>query len=454
MSAARARNLLRLLASRRVAVWLLVVFVLYAIVASAIPQGPADAAEVVAWDAAHPVIAPVIAASGLHAAFTHPVFIMLTGWLALATAACALERTSWALRQRSRSGRVSEAALDRLRTKRADVVELGTSLAPDDAVCRVAAGLRSLGLKTSIDGLTVTGRSGTLSLLGSPLFHWALAMLFVVISAGQLTRAEGLMGIVAGASKADVASSYGILKLGPLHGDLSGLTLTVTRLERDLVVRGVSFGPTPYVEVRDGNRLLKGQYVRANAPLRAGGLLVHMAGYDRAAVLSVTQAGASDSYEVFLDAEEGTGLTMPVELSIGSTGAAKPVVVTAAESSDPAIELSWESAGAPKTVMLREGESADVDGARVTAERLTMYARLSVVDDWSVWPMYALFALALLGVGMAVLAPARSALVLIEQRDGTLEAFVQSRHVRADPDWPNAVRRSVVSALEQGQESS
>ena len=445
---------MRLLASRRVAVWLLVAFVLYAILASAIPQGASDAAKVVAWDAAHPVIAPVIAASGLHAAFTHPVFIVLAGWLALATAACALERTSWALRQRSRSGRVSEAALERLRTKRADVVELMTSLAPDEALSRAEAALQSLGLKTATDGPTVTGRTGTLSLLGSPLFHWALAMLFVVISAGQLTRAEGLMGIVAGASKVDVASSYGFLKVGPLHGDLSGLTLTVTRMERDLVVRGVSFGPTPYVEVRDGDRLLKGQYVRANAPLRAGGLLVHMSGYDRAAVLSVTEAGSSESYEVFLDAEEGTGVTRPVALSVGSTGDEKQLVVTAAESSDPAVELSWESAGVPKTALLREGESADVDGARVTAERLTSYARLSVVDDWSVWPIYALFALALLGIGVAVLAPARSALVLIEPREGTLEVFVQARHVRSDPGWPVVVRRSVIGALEQEQESS
>lgn len=447
-------NPLRVLASRRVAVWLLVAFVVYAAVASAIPQGALDSEEVVAWAAAHPVIAPFVGAIGLHAAFVHPVFIVLAAWLALATCACALERTRWALRQRVRADAVSGAALDRLREKRAAAIELTTALSLEEAQDRAENALRSLRLKTVTHGPAVSGRTGTMSLLGSPLFHWSLAALFVVVSIGQLTRSEGLMGIVAGESKADIPASYGILDKGPLHGDLSGLIITVTRMERDLVVNGVSFGPTPYVEVRDGERLLDGHYVRANAPLRAGGLLIHMAGYDRAALLSVTDGESTESLEIFLDAEKGTGVTQPVRMSVGSADARKELVVTPAESSDPAIEIDWKSAGTPKSAVLRAGESVDVDGARVTADRLTTYARLSVVDDWSVWPIYVLFGLALLGIGVAVLVPARSALVLIDRRGVTLDVFIQARHMRSDPDWPATVRRSVISALEQGVESS
>lgn len=456
MSLARLKNPLRLLSSRRAAVWLLIVFVVYAAIASAIPQGAPDTEKVAAWTSAHPVLAPVVETLGLHAAFRHPVFIVLAAWLALATAACALERSRWALRQRALAGAVSDRALERLRTRQADAFVIPESTSLKEASDRVAGALRSLRLKVTCEGSVISGRSSTMGLLGSPLFHWSLAALFVVISVGQLTRAEGLIGIVAGASKVDAPASYGVLDVGPFHGDLTGLTLTVTRMERDLTVRGVSFGPTPYVEVRDGDRLLKGQYVRSNAPLRVRGLLIHMSGYDRAAVLSVTRDGTSESHEVFLDAEESApGGARPVEISLGAQGAQKRVIVSAAETADPAIEITWDSANTPQAaVVLREGESVDIDGARVTSERLTTYARLSVVDDWSVWPIYVLFGLALLGIGAAVLTPARSAVVLIESGDGTLVVYMQARHARADPDWPTVVRRSVSAALEQGRETS
>ncbi len=446
----------RFLASRRVAVRLLIAFTVYAAVASAIPQGAPDAPDVVEWVAEYPTFAPLVSALGLFSAFTHPVFVIIAAWLSLATAACALERTRWAVRQSARLWAPASEAIDPLKSRHDAAVSCDQALTEDEALALSTEALQSLGLRTTAAGSLVTGRSRVVGLLGSPIFHWALAALFVVISLGQLTRSEGLMGVVVGYAKPDVATSYGFLNTGPWHGGLSGLTVAIPRMERDLVVKDVSFGPTPYVELWDGDRPLGGRYVRSNAPLRAGGLLIHMAGYGRAAVLEVTGGGAQETAEVFLDADEDApGSVLPVELTLAEGSVAQqPVVVTTAETDDPAVEVTWSAGGGTDSVVLRENESAEIGALTVTARRLAMYARLSVVDDWSVWPIYVLFGLALLGISLAVLAPTRSAVVLVERTEGTLQVFVRSRHMRSDPDWPATVRTAVAASLAREEEPS
>jgi cytochrome c biogenesis protein ResB len=167
---------LRFLRSRRLAIWLIIVFVAYVAVGTAVPQGEPGSPAVAGWVAGHPTLGALAVALGLSRAYSTPLFLLLSVVLLLNTAVCAWERTrrAWAGYRRDDAGvkRIAE----RLRDK------------PTFAM-RVSAGrplettkvIRSLGLKsTSTDGVT-EWRSGAWGAFGSPLFHWSLVGLLLVV---------------------------------------------------------------------------------------------------------------------------------------------------------------------------------------------------------------------------------------------------------------------------------
>jgi cytochrome c biogenesis protein ResB len=63
------------------------------------------------------------------------------------------------------------------------------------------------------------------------------------------------------------------------------------------------------------------------------------------------------------------------------------------------------------------------------------YARLSVVDDWSVYVMYALLGIAIAGLSVAILVPRRTAWVLLEQTDDGVALRLLTVHERRDPNF-------------------
>lgn len=445
----------RFLRSRKWAVRLLVVIAVYCAVVTALPQGDPDGAAVAEWAAAYPGIYAVTSALGLHNGFTTPLFLALTVWLTLATAACAWERSVRALAERGRGATVSAATLDRLRNRPRLIVPVPAGLTADEALGRARSALESLGMRTHAGPRMVAGSGRAYGAVGSPLFHWALVALFVVIALGQLSRAEGLMGVVTGTSVPDVEDSYRTLSRGPLHPEMSGLEIAVTEMDPDYVDGGVRYGPTPRVELRDDGRVLASGFVRPNAPLRYRTMMIHGVSHGLAVVVEVDDGSQSVTRDVLLDYEtaSATGVAPEGFVFDGPAGATAVVfdLPEGAEESSaaPAVEVRWGPEGLaelPQHAELKQGESLDVDGLRIGIVRLTTYARLSVVDDWSVLWIYALSTLVVIGSAIAVLLPSRAVWVLLSG-DTDMALHVEVRHARGDPLWPARVTDALADAL-------
>lgn len=449
----------RFLRSRRWAVRLLVVIAAYSAFVTALPQRGLGETAVAEWEAARPGVFAVTDALGLHEGFSTPLFIALCVWLAAATIACAWERTAGALRERGRLSALPESTLKRLRDHPRIAVHVPDGIGADEALARATSALRSLGLRIHAGPRIVAGRSRMYGLIGSPLFHWSLALLFVVIAGGQLARSEGLMGVVVGGSKDDVEASYRLLDRGALHPELSGLEIAVVEMDRDYRVGDVEFGPTPLVELRRDGAVLARGFVRPNAPLRYRTMMIHGLDHGLAAVVSIDDGEESVEHEVLLDYDTGSATGVAAEGFVIDLADGPVAVVfdlpgdgpTAGET--PQVEIAWgpEGADAPtRTEVVLQGGSVTIGEVTLTVERLTSYARLSVVDDWSVPYIYLLLTIAIVGSGIAILLPMRKAWALVRDDDG-LRIHIDVRHARSDGLWPRRVGQAVSAAVEGGE---
>ncbi|GAB4284740.1 MAG: hypothetical protein Kow0067_06850 [Coriobacteriia bacterium] len=421
-------RLLRPLRSRRLAVWLLGALVGYAAVAAALD---------------------------LREAFGAAPFVVLAALVAASTAACAWERSVRSLSM-LRSGVVTQRQVDRLRERPSAVFPLAEGVPPD--VSAAASALRSLGFRVTAGERMAEGRRHRWSALGSPVFHWSLALLIVVIALGQLTRAEGLIGIATGDTKPDVPEAYGVLQAGPLHGGQSGASITVERMEPDYTRNGIEYGPTPYVRVASATgALLAEGYVHTNAPLRYGSTVIHMSGYGLAAQVRLEVGDTSSTEEILLDyADDGSGRIIPRDLAVlDASGQPAVSMLVDADSSSrtPALRVRYaEGRGDPQApgaieVSVAEGESVTLPGGvRLTADRLTSYARLAVVDDWSVPFIYALFLTGVLGLAAAILAPPSAAWVLLVEGESGPAWHVVLTGWRTQAGATEGVRRALGAA--------
>ena len=211
------RAIVRFLGSAGLATWLLAIVAAWAILATLVPQGGVSNTTVSAWAAANPVLEPVVRAIGLHHAFTAPVFIACVLVLGLSTALCAWQRTKLAL-HRARLLRVAAAA-DGQSVRESHDLEIACdpALGESEVLSVASETLDNLGIKTKRRDDLLSSVSSPWSALGSPVFHWALLGLIVVLLVGNLSRSEGLMGLAVGQTKADAPGSYGYLQTGPLH---------------------------------------------------------------------------------------------------------------------------------------------------------------------------------------------------------------------------------------------
>lgn len=423
------KKLWRFLRSRRFAVWAIIVF------------------------AGYSAIATVFSPNDFGAPYRHPLFLVIAGLLTMSTMACAWERT----RAASRSLRMSTLS-DRARgqlLERPDFV-LDTRETGLDAVEQALRGLR---LTTRREHDAVQGRAGIGGALGSPVFHWSLALLFVVVALGQLTRTEGLMGVMAESQKPDAEASYGRLDQGPLSV-LTGRVIAVGEIESNYVENGMDQGVTPYVEIRssDGSRVLAAGYAYPNHPIRYRSMLVHANDDGLAALIEVTGGGSVLTEEVLLDYDEKRERVEPALFGVtGTSGVtAATIALEPAEGSTPERRLVRirSSAGVAAPLenpdidqIVPEGEAMELPGSlTLRIVRLGKYARLSVVNDWSVYPIYALFGLALVGLVLALFAPPKAVRVLLVEAEDGPRLHIAVRHSRGDPHFPDRVRSALSRA--------
>ncbi|MDO8963006.1 MAG: cytochrome c biogenesis protein ResB [Coriobacteriia bacterium] len=442
----------RSLRSRRLALILLLVCAGWALLGTVVPQAGDGSEKVSSWAAANPVLEALAAPLGLHDVYASWPFLFVLGLLGVSTIACSVERTKWALRA-SRAADTAEAVRRRL-TERPDATVAVETASPD-----LAAALRRMGLKVRTEGDVVVGDGGRLGVFGSPLFHWSLAALFVVVALGQLTRSEALIGIPTGGRKVLEASQYGTYDAGPLYSwRYPGLSMEVVDFKRLYEVGGVQREDSPRVRLYSGDAAIADQWVYANNPLRYGSLMIHQVEYGVAPSVSViasggavvgSSAGLSDWSDsatygvtpVALELVNGDPAAPPIDVEISLVAAREGTAVVRAIPPPRHTSISWtvRGSGVTSTAVIVPGESIPVPGGDLRLDAVTYYARLSVVDDWSVYPIYALFFLATVGLALALLVPRRAAWVIVSEVDGSRVAAVVTRHWRGDPVFRSGV---------------
>lgn len=458
-------QVLRLLRSPRLAFGLVLGVAAYSALGTIVPQVATRSVQFLQWRLTHGAAAELVSAIDLNHAYSAPFFLMLVALLAASTTVCAWDRSVRSWRLHRSGGIVSDALVARLKKRPLAVVATGEGTSPT----QVADALRSIGLRARSGPRLVEAAAGRVGLVGSPLFHWSLVALFLVIGLGQLTRSEGQMGVPVGGSRQDVTQSYGTVQAGALFRGHSGLTIAVPRVQKTLILGGVNRDAAPEVALFEGNRLLKRQLVYPNNPLRYGSLLIHRGPFGFALPLTLeSSAGVSIArFDLLIDVATGSGAgTVPTGVSMqGEPGRSVDItftlvanrdsngrqLITPSQSMQVALQASGVSVpatvAAPGVIPLPQGQ-------RLVLGSVTNYARLSVVSDWSVYLIYALLGSAIIGLALALLMPFRSAWVLLVETTEGVDLHVISRHSRRDPTFTESivsVLRELTSPAEEKQ---
>lgn len=457
-----------LLRSRRVAVALIVSVASYVFVGTLIPQPSLGEAEWAKWETAHPTLARVVVSAGMRDPYATPVFFGLVGLLTLSTAVCAVERTRNAARTYRRADAASASQLQRLRQQPAIAVPLVPVVPADEALERVAAEFARDRLRVQVREGLVEAHGGRLGVVGSPVFHWSLVAIAIVLAAGVATRSEGALDLPLGVPVIEKHDAYYHLEEGPLFGERhTGLTLVASDLVYNLVADGVGVGPAPVVTLLDSGSAVASQRVYPNNPLRYGPLLLHLKEYGLAAdLVAVGPKGEATAAEriLFQFSRDTTSGTLAQELGLSQAGASSPLAVRVevpvdrdasgavlgrvprdprllVAVGDPATG-SWEP-----TVSLALGQAVPLPGgSSLRFGGIDNWVRVTVANDWSVPWLYALFGLACLSLGVALFVPPRGARVLLVSSDGAAALHVAVWHSRRDTAFTDAVHAAVAGA--------
>jgi cytochrome c biogenesis protein ResB len=435
------RRIVRFLGSAGLATWLLAIVGAWSMVATIIPQGGASDPKIADWAATHPAIEPVVRAIGLHQAFTSLVFTACILALAVSTALCAWQRTKAALgKQRTLR-----------RSERADVQSLGEShdleitcdpaLGESEVLSVASETLERLGIRTKRRGKTITAISPAWSVWGSPVFHWALLALIVTMLLGNLLRSEGLMGVAVGQTKTDAPGSYGVLHAGPLR-DWSRVqrSIRVDAFDPDFRTGGIDRGPTPTLSLLDAaGEVVKTQLVYPNHTLKSGSLTIYPNNYGLSATLTLLNAaGVETGRQVQLVdfSEATTGGTVAADYvsvsdKVGKALLRVSVTVPLDRRGDvwvrgipknPTARLVVTSPDDKPVLdrVIRPGEELALPGGdTLRLDGIEYYARLSVVDDWTIPLLYVGLVAAMVGLTIAVVARQQIVLAtVIEGPDG------------------------------------
>jgi hypothetical protein len=461
--------IIRLTRSRRLALVLIAAIGAYAFIATLIPQG--GTAALPRWRRSQPVVSRVASALGLTDAWNSPIFLVPVGLLALATASCAWERSALSIRALRRGPATGSGTGVSPGRKPDAVVKLGRGQGEEKVLADVAKALRKRRMKVRMAGGSLDAEAGRFGLAGSPFFHWTLAILLLVIGFGRLTRSAGLIGLPIGDRVADARGSYGYLKEGPLYlGRPSGLTLVASDFLIDYKSGGVDRGPSPVLSLYKGSVLVSRSRIFPNHPLSYGSLLVHMNAVGLAPLVALEdpQGREISRQRLLIDFSKSQPRgTDPVGLNLlGATGEAAytAMVVAPADGvpgsfeqkmpADPRVEVTIEKAngGPAETNTLRPGQAMSLPtGDKLRVVSLGYYSRVLVADDWSVQPMYVLFALSLAGVSLALLASYRRVKVRVFDRNGRREIRVFIAGRRQDLAFKKRLSEAVREAALGGQ---
>lgn len=477
MIQAVVRGILKFLRSPVVASVLLAFISVWSIAATLIPQGEPSVQTIRTWAGAHPVVAPFVAGIGLHDAFGSAVFLVPVFVLGLSMLVCSWERTRATI-ARTRLLRQAASA-DRMSVSQGKNMEIpcAPGMGPSEALSAASDALHRLGIKTVRRDDVVSAVSSPVSTWGSPLFHWALLALMVVILVGNLGRSDGMMALVVGQTLPDAVASYGVVHAGPLH-DWSRVrrSFRLDSFDPDYRTGGIDRGAVPTVSVLDSKgRVVRTQRVYPNMMLHSGSVSISAAAHGltlTAALLDANGGEVDRSNELIDFSQTATDGTVPVQpLAISDDAGEARFLVEMTVPMDGTPGHFGESIPASPTArvvvkapdgselvnrIIRPGVDVPLpDGSSLRIVDLGWYSRLSIVDDWTTPFLYS--AMALAGVGLSITLLFRQQIVLVtalESPEGTtLVATVRLwRNVFTTRDEiETALRQSVAGPEKEGR---
>lgn len=416
----------------------------YSIIGSTVPQRATSIEQVGQWTATHPSLAPFVVSLGLFSAFRSPIFLVLVAILMASLVACSWTRTRASLLALASR---SDAAIPRVTADAADIVVT----APADelaAVASISDAVKSAGFRVrEVDG-RLHAEKAVWSVIGSPVFHWSLVALVVAIAMGQLTRSEGVLSIPIGQDTAYSAQTMTYSEAGPFHRWSEGVVFSAANLELSTVRGGVDRGVSADITARDAAGRTLTQRVYPNAPLRMGSLLVHPYSWGYSPVFSIetTDGQSLTSTRGIIDQKQAsTRGAGPGSFDINGGPLDKAAIsffipaesvdaqgrTTLAQAVEVSVRPSGETSSTP--VRLALGERIPIGaGLWIRFAEKGQFVSLSIADDASVVFIYAFFALATIGLSIAVLvAPTRVWAAV--SADDPLVVFLRVRGRRNDP---------------------
>lgn len=450
----------RLLRSRKLAFWLIVVLSIWSLLGTLFPQGGRSPAGFQSKLADIPELVSLADAIGLDKAFSAPLFLAAVGLLFLSTIVCAWDRTRLAIRDWRSHGRVTPAAAERVIARSAFSIPVRIDAEAARVLEDVALGFEAVGLGAKRGEVLVEGSVAPWRLLASPVFHWSLVVLMALFAIGGLTRFEGLIGVPVGTSLPDVPESYRTSEAGPLFSGHTGLSIAVDDLVVGFREGGVNRGPAPTVTVSGDRGVLASQRVYPNHPLRHGPIMVHMEDYGLAFDMVLADSDGTEVVrELFLvdfDEAQPSG-TVPTAVALeradgkGNLSATVELWPTTAERTSSEIRLKVSDEDSRTLVDARpvEGERTRVPGSGVSlaVENVRLYARLGLVNDWTVAPIYVAFAVMVVAVSAALLMPYRVARAKISGEGQDRELHVWVRRSADEAVFVQRVQEAVSRSL-------
>ena len=408
-----------------------------------VPLTSLDPAAAAAWDQRNPFLAIIVNALGLHRAYSSPIFLVAVVLLTASTAACSWERMRAAVREWRGQCTVSASAIERVRTSPTSVIEVGEGIDEAEALRRASTALSRLHVRVRRESGLLVGSGGAVGFLGSPLFHWALVGLFVFAGAGQATRYEGYVNMIAGDTFADAPKTYSLdLSRAPLAGDwaFTGAQLTLVRIDFDHSLGGAARGRAPLMRLTREGTAQSERWVFPNSPLRYGPILVQRATSGPALVGTVETAGALGRQPIRLYYDEQS--RSPRQFRVGDPAAATTLTVEVVPVGGQKVGVVVVAPSRMATQTIGVGETAILaDGATFTVEDLTYYMQLQVVNDRSVPWVYAMFILGIVGMVLTTFVPPRTIHVMMVGDPDGPRLHVVTMHRKNDPAFPRRAER-------------
>ena len=309
------------------------------------------------------------------------------------------------------------------------------------------------------------------AVFGSPVFHWALLLLILVIVGVRFVRAEGLMGVPVGDARPLAAESFGFLDYGALYRfsptpDL----IRVDRIDTVHMIDGIDRGPAPTVSIlRPDGSVAASQVVYPNNPMRYGSLTIHpsVIGLSPGFAMVSKEGTEGARTNLIVDFADMAPLgTSPAEFTLTAARPEDSLVATVtiplqkqdgdfvqAVPKPPRATFTVRPAGGGSPVAaatLSVGQDLKLpNGSRLRLVGVGYYARLSIVDDPAIPLIYALLLIGLAGVSVSILGRQSLAVVTVRTSEtGDRGVGVWFRDWRANKIRAAQAEEAVREALE------